>query len=320
MRLVLPSELLDGITMIERPPLGMNRRGGKIDHARHAGEMVLRQGICRHLPRQIDGRGDVDGGHPRVAGNDRRIVDVIGGMELQAGVVVDKAIELLGPDGGRCDDLPLVATLATVRHVAGQGQVHEPVRHVLRVNTQIVLRRQGTEHSSHRFPQPQLQRGPILDKVRYELRDALLRFVVEQIEDGQQFLVLLHKDVDLVDVEKPVAQGPGHPGIDLGDDRIGSLCGGQRNVHRNAQAHKAEFVRHRHLDQGKMDGELLRSEKTGDRGDVHRREEPFAPRQGLRGPCPLVDAADRKVVPVIPVGEEGRDGPFQAEHPHNLQV
>ena len=73
--------------------------------------------------------------------------------------------------------------------------------------------------------------------------DAVGGFHFGQFAGSQQRLVVFHKNIHIVHMDKAAAQHPGHMGIDLGDDHVRRLGRGQGNIHGNPQAHPAEIIR-----------------------------------------------------------------------------
>ena len=68
-------------------------------------------------------------------------------------------------------------------------------------------------------------------------RDDLVRFGHRHFEDR---LFVLDNDVDVLDVDKAVAQGARHLRVDLGDDQVGGLGRRADGLHRHAQRAKAK--------------------------------------------------------------------------------
>src|SRR5207249_12163294 len=60
---------------------------------------------------------------------------------------------------------------------------------------------------------------------------------------GQERLVDVDPGVDLARVQRPIAEGPGHVRIHLGDDQGGPPRGGERDTHGYSEAQVAVGVR-----------------------------------------------------------------------------
>ena len=116
-----------------------------------------------------------------------------------------------------------------------------------------------------------LEGRAVLHQFRDVVGDALGHLPVGDMGDGlDQRLFVGDQEVDLVDVNETVACGAGHPGVDLGDDGTGIPARGVRHVHRDAHAAESETVRRAHLDQRRVQADLVAVEKVGDLGKVGR--------------------------------------------------
>ena len=77
--------------------------------------------------------------HFVVPGDDTGIIHIIGGVEIDGGVVMDVLIKQLAPHGAAGDQLPVIKPFLAVCDHTTSHQVHDVVRNILAVDAQILL-------------------------------------------------------------------------------------------------------------------------------------------------------------------------------------
>jgi len=126
----------------------------------------------------------------------------------------------------------------------------------LAMHAQIVFLTQGRHNQFRGYPRRNMNGRRILHEIGDKPRDVLPTRKIRQRVGRQQLFVLFDNEIHLVDMEHSVSGNPGHLGIDLGDDDIGRLCRGQRDVHGHAEVHPAEIVGGSDLYEGVMDRDV----------------------------------------------------------------
>jgi len=111
---------------------------------------------------------------------------------------------------------------------------------------------------------------------------------------------ILHrdKDVDVKDVHDPVAVGPWHVGVHLGDEERGIFRGALDDVNGDTKTHLSVFVRRGHLDEGDIQGDLAGGKEPGNIIEADGR----IPPESLLDVGPDV-FSDEKTVDVETVGQ-----------------
>ena len=115
-------------------------------------------------------------------------------------------------------------------------------------------------------PDPQLDRCPVRD----ELGDVLADPPFDLANRAARVLVGRHvhldRQVDLVDVDEAVAEGPGHRPVELDDDRPGGPDRGMHRLDRDAQGAEAVGIRRRRVDQDGIERQRPAVEEVRDLG------------------------------------------------------
>ncbi len=135
---------------------------GEIQHAGHAREVVLGQGIGQDLARQVDGAGHADGRHPVMAGDHGRVVDKIGRAELHGRIVVQGRIEGIRADGASGHGFAAVDSFVPVGDDAPKRQIEQLLGENFGVDAEIVFVCQGAGHGLGGRTQAQVQGGAVL--------------------------------------------------------------------------------------------------------------------------------------------------------------
>ena len=115
---------------------------------------------------QVAGEGRVDGDHAVVAADDKRIVGVSAGMELEDGIVVDEVVQTACSQDKAQDHFSGVQRLLFVVDNTLLDQFHDTVADHLRVNAQVLLVLQIVEDRIRDLSDSQLQRRTVFDLPR----------------------------------------------------------------------------------------------------------------------------------------------------------
>ena len=183
-----------------------------------------------------------------------RVGDHVDRLEREQRVAVDQVVQSPGTHGEAGHDLVALARLPPPGEDALLQQRNDRVGDHVRVDAQVPAVGQVLERRVGDAAQADLQRRAVLDDAADVagdlLDDLILGRRMDVLADGRRHG---HQTVDAVDVQHRVAHGPRHRWIDLGDDQ--TRLGDRRwdHVHRNAKAHVAVLVGHRHLDEGDVD-------------------------------------------------------------------
>ena len=101
----------------------------------------------------------------------------------------------------------------------------------------------------------------VLDQRRAVLTDSGFDFVGHRKMSLFERLVVLHENVDIVDMNEGIAERTGNIFIDHGDHMLGALDGGQRSIDRSTQRHVTVRIRFRHLDHRHITGQYAAAVK-----------------------------------------------------------
>ena len=191
---------------------------------------------------------------------------------------------------------------------------------VLGVESQVVLLAEGLHGGLRSCIKAHLQRGAIFNQPGDLPPDHNCGFGRSHRLDGQQVFFVLQNIMDVVDVNETLPHDPGHTRIDLGDDQIGGIGRRTGDVHGYPQAHPAEIIRGRHLDQGYVDGQFMSLEKPGHIGNVHGCNKAHVMRKALGAGRPQIDVPNAEIVLLGFIGDLGERGTFLTHHAHDLDT
>ena len=197
--------------------------------AADAGVELGAERVGAHLAGEVDLEGGVDGHHLVLLADDERVVDVLGGVEREQGVVVDVVVELLGAHAEAGDDLAPVGGLLGAGDDAGLDQVDDGVGEHLGVDAEVLLLLEELDHRVGDAADAHLEGGAVLHERGDVLADGRssrsgpspVGLVGEGVCRLDERLVHRDEDVEVVDVHEAVAQGPRHLRVDLGDHEAG---------------------------------------------------------------------------------------------------
>ena len=227
------------------PALRARRAVDKVELPADAAVKVRADAVGADLTRQVDLDRRVQGHLAIILGDHKGVVDVLGPVQLDDRVVVDKPIEPLGANDEPGDDLARVECLAAVGDDPGLDQVDDAVRKELGVNAQIAFVVQKAEHRIRDGPDPHLHGGAVGDQVGDMARDLGRQLALALARHLGLCQGIVDRDdvVDAADVDKSVAEGARHLLVDLGDDDAGRLGRGLRQADLDPIAAKAVLVR-----------------------------------------------------------------------------
>ena len=211
--------------------------------------------VGAHLARQVD-RERLRHRHHLVLGRDRTgVAHHLDRLEGKQRVAVDQVIQTPRPHGETGDDLAGLLGLAPPGQDAVFEQRNDRVGNHIRMNADVLAIRQVFEGFIGDAPQPDLQRGAVLDDAADVARDLFHRLLLRagvRVFDHRR--VDRHQAVDLADVQGRVPHRARHGGVDLGNNELGlGHCRGY-HVHRDAQTDVTKLVRHRHLNERHVHG------------------------------------------------------------------
>ncbi|OPZ59249.1 MAG: hypothetical protein BWY87_01098 [Deltaproteobacteria bacterium ADurb.Bin510] len=229
------------------------RAAHEIDLAADAAVETEAQRIRTDLAGEVHGQGRVDRHELVVLGDHEGIVGVAAGMEFEERVVVDIVVEPAAAHAETGDHLAGVDLLLAVGDDAGLDQVDDAVRDDLGMDAQVAFVEQVWKDRAGNAADTGLDRGLVLDQVGDVLADALDHVARGLGFEFDQAGVVLDKGVDLADVQKAVAQGARHVGIDLGHHVLGRERSGLGDIDRNPQADVAVLVGRADHDQRHVD-------------------------------------------------------------------
>ncbi len=130
--------------------------------------------------------------------------------------------------------------------------MHDIIGNILGVDTQIIFIGQRQKRGLMGGAQADFHGGTVFYKAGNQPPDVIGGLQFRCFTNRQQRFVVFHKYIHVVNMNKTAAQHAGHMGIHLGDHQVRRLGGRQRDIDRYAQAHPAEIIRRRHLNQGDM--------------------------------------------------------------------
>ena len=155
-----------------------------------------------------------------VSANDRRVVGVVDRMHVDHRVVVDPVVEPLAAHQEGGDDLARMERLGGAGDDPRLDQVEQAIGEHLRMDSEVALVIHGRQGSVGDAADAQLQRGAVLDQISDVLADASLGWTDRRSSVRDERMVRRHGAVDLVHMDKTVAQRSRHARIDLRDDRF----------------------------------------------------------------------------------------------------
>lgn len=115
------------------------------------------------------------------------------------------------------------------------GQGYEPVGEHLRVNAQVVLLGEAGEDGVGNGTDAELQRVAILDDVGDDFADGIFGWAAASVLGVAEGMVGGGVDVYFTHVNGALPVCPGHLLVNLGNDYVGRLDGGQGAVDRGAE-------------------------------------------------------------------------------------
>ena len=128
-------------------------------------------------------------------------------------------------------------------------ELDDAVGEEFRVDAQVLLDGEVGDNGVGDPPVAHLDRIAVLDKPGDVFADTLGDFRVGRRVVFQQRFVVVHKKVDIIDVNERVAVHPGHVRVDLGHDHAGHLGGGLHDIHADSETHVAVLIGKRGLDE-----------------------------------------------------------------------
>jgi len=206
-------------------------------------------GLGDDLPRQVNLNGAVDGHHIVLLADRADVVRVNGGTELHHGVVPQKIVKLLITHRECQNDLAGIDFLVLAGDNALIDQLVGPRRGHLRMDPQVLETRvlQKLTDGRRDGPDAHLDAVAVFEETDDVLRHLLLLLVRFRRGHGDEGTGILHKGSEALHGEVALPVGPGHVGVDLGDDPltlVHNLLGKERV---ETQVHVAVFVRGGHL-------------------------------------------------------------------------
>ena len=187
--------------------------------------------------------------------------------------------------GEGCDGLAPVQGFPGIVDHAGPDQAHDPVAEELRMHAQMLLAVEVGHDRVGQGPEADLDGVAVLNEAGHVVADPLRFFRRDRSLDFQQRFVVGDDEIDIPDVDEPVAVNARHEPVDLGDDHLGIFRGCLDDVHADAEAQVTVFVGRGGLDQGDVDPDGAAVEQLGHVGEGNRRV--------VRGP--LIDGVSRVV-------------------------
>ena len=115
------------------------------------------------------------------------------------------------------------------------------------MDAEILVAAELSEHGVRNRADTHLQAGPVFDQRGAVFADRRLDFVGLREMSFLERRVVLHEQVDVVDVNERVAERAGNMFVDHGDHRLRAFDGGQRRVDRRAERYIAVRVGRRNL-------------------------------------------------------------------------
>ena len=163
------------------------------------------------------------------------VVGEVDRTHLDHRVVVDEVVQPGGAHHECRHDLAPVALLAGAGDHPGLDQVDHGIGEHLGVNAQVTVAAQGQGGGGRDRPDAQLDRRPVGD----QLGDVLANPALDLADRAAEVLVGRHvhldRQVDLVNVDEALAQGPGHRAVELDDDGPGRPNGSVHRLDRHSQ-------------------------------------------------------------------------------------
>ena len=181
------------------------------------------------------------------------VVREIDGAHLDHRVVVDEVIQALRAHEERGDELASIALLAGAGDRAGLHEIHDRVAEHLGVDPEVAPVAELERRGSRDGADPELEGGAVGNELGDKRADAPLDHADRRLMELIRRLVGLHREVDLVDMDEAVAEGPRHRPVELDDDRPGGSDRGMHRLDRCPERAEAVLVRRRGIDEGHIE-------------------------------------------------------------------
>ena len=232
--------------------------------AAHARDDAHSDRVGAHLPREVHLHGRIDGHDLRVLPDAERVVGPCHVLHHEVFAVVHVVIQPARAEGQRGHrHAGHHRFLRVVDHAAFQQRQHA-VGHRLGVQSQMPVAAEGRQYGVRNAAHADLQRRPVGNQFGDVAADFPFRFARHGRRDLHQRRIDLHGRRQARGVDHGVAVGVGHRLVDLRDDGLGALHGGNRQIGRDAERAVAFGVGRRDVDEREVEGQRAVAEQRGD--------------------------------------------------------
>ena len=183
----------------------------------HAADLPQTHAGGNHLAHQVHLHAGIDGNKVIVLADDTGIIDIVHRHHGHLGVVIHIVIQAAGAHQEGRHALAFMNIFLRVGDDTGLYQLYHAVAEHLGMDAEILLILQEQEHRVGNGADAQLQAVAVLHQGGDVLADGALH--IADMGRGQldEVSLLLHNVIQLADMDKAVAHGAGHLGVDLRD-------------------------------------------------------------------------------------------------------
>ena len=206
------------------------------------------------LAGQIDFQRAVDGDHVVLLGDFERVVRIIDRPKENGGVVVRGIRRFLSsPCEKAATVIPGFSFFLRIVDDSGLDQVHEAIAEQFGMHPQMLFVEQVGHDRIRQPPVTDLDGIAVLNEAGHVVADPLCRFIERNGRKLQEGFVMADDEIDILDVDEPVAMNTGHVGVHLCDDHGCLVRGGFDHIHADSETQISVLIGKRSLDKRHID-------------------------------------------------------------------
>lgn len=248
-------------------PFGASGAAHEIDLATDTAEKARAHRIGGDLTGEIDLEGGVNGDHLFILGDIERVIDIIGGMEFDEGVIIDEIVQFLGAKKEASHNFAGVECFLTAGNDTRFDEVDNAIGEEFGMNADMFVIGEGLEDGIGDRADTHLEGGAIGDDFGDELADFEMGGGSAAEGGFGEGGVGFDDVVDLANVDEAIAESARHVGVDFGDDEISGLGGRFGGADFDTEATETMLIGGGDGDERDIEGDNFVTEETGDFGE-----------------------------------------------------
>lgn len=191
--------------------------------------------VGTYLPAQVYLKRGVDRDHAPILRDDEGVVDVIGGVQFDHGVVVRPVEESLCAEEEAGDEFAAMDGFCFAVDHAGFDEIDDAIGEEFGVDAEVAFVSKRVEYGVGDGTDAELEGGTIGDGVGDVTTDLLGDRAGVALGGFAQGAIGFDAGVNVGYVDEAVAEGAGHAGVDFGDHDACDLRGGECAANVNAK-------------------------------------------------------------------------------------